>query len=258
MRILRRLLAPTGFVIFTALAFAPFAASAVTLLPPCTKTGDCGITDILAVFINIAEFLLAISGAVALGYFIWGGFQFILAGGKEDMVKTGKETIVRATIGIAIILLSGVMVRFVNEALTGKARNVCTVAGNKSGACVAKVGDTCKTEGNGALWVSLPAGYTGKSDNPSPVPESLECIEKSPEPGIPGCEKLNKALSDRNRLPEGTKYSCVAVDNPNVLSCVRGLCGGGAGSACCLCNDGHGNAVTCAGGANAGNPPAGK
>ncbi|MEK7546063.1 MAG: hypothetical protein AAB554_03215, partial [Patescibacteria group bacterium] len=67
-------------------ALAPIAAGAVTLLPPCTATGDCGISDILAVFINLAEFLLGIVGAVALGYFVYGGFVFILSRGSKGEV----------------------------------------------------------------------------------------------------------------------------------------------------------------------------
>ncbi len=49
----------------------PFAASAqIRILPPCTATGDCGITDMLAVIVNVAEYLIGISGAVALFYFV--------------------------------------------------------------------------------------------------------------------------------------------------------------------------------------------
>ena len=198
----------------------------------------------MAVFLNISEYLLGISGAVALAYFIWGGYQMVLSGGRSDMVQSGKDTLVRATIGIAIIFLSGVLVRFTQQALIGRSNNLCTAAQAASGACVPAVGDSCVvgTGTKSSLWISIPAGYSEPSDPAgSFIKENVMCIPAD------DCATLNTELTKRNRKEAAAGgYTCTDVSNPNVLSCVRGLCGSkGASFACCLCNDGHGGMNKC-------------
>ena len=208
----------------------PFAAQAITILPPCTQSGDCGVSDILGVLVNIAEFLLSIAGAVAFGFFIYGGILYILGGADEANVTKAKDTLRNATIGLIIIFASGILVRFTQSALTGVSGNICSVSSAKSGTCQPHIGDTC-AQGeapNGALWISIPSGYTD-AQNPAAtfVPESLECISKD------NCGNLNSTLKSRNRSDLAT-YTCMDVSSPNATSCVRGLCKGGANIACCI------------------------
>jgi len=205
-------------------AFAPLAASAITLLPPCTATGNCGISDMLGVFINLAEFLLGIVGAVALGYFVYGGFVFILSRGSKGEVDRAMGILRSAAIGIFIIFLSGVMVRFTTQALTGGTSAIPTV------------GETCKSgkpgvsdpKGDG-LWVSIPSGLKdGKV-----IPESLECVKKGTGMSKNGeCVDLNAKLAEHGRTE---KYTCIEISTAK--NCVRGLCAGtglDANWACCL------------------------
>jgi hypothetical protein len=258
-------------ILGAALAFAPLSAHAIVLLPPCTVDGNCGITDLLNVFVNFGELLLSITGAVALGFFIWGGFQMIISAGSAEKVKKGKDTLIRATIGIFIIMLSGVIVRFTSEALTGATGNVCiAVKGLKgvytfdggaakedgSNVCVPKVGDTCSNEtiteevddpnakkpGDkiklthpGAIWVSLPAGFSDENDPAgSFVPEGLFCLKKTAAVGVAGCQPLTEELKKRHRPAEELTYTCMSTSDPKASRCVRGICGGGADSACCI------------------------
>ncbi len=198
---------------------APLAASAITLLPSCTKTGDCGITDILAVFVNLAEYLLGISGAVALGYFVYGGFVFVLSRGSKGEVDRAFGILRSAAIGIAIIFFSGILVRFTTQALTGGQSAIPTI------------GETCdsrakKSVPNGdGLWISVPAGYTNPQDPAgSVIAEGLVCIPKD------DCKSLNSELQSRSR---SERYSCLPVGSGS--SCVRGLCASkSADYACCL------------------------
>lgn len=205
-------------IILPALAIIlPLSASAITLLPPCTASGNCGITDIVAVLINVAEYLLGISGAVALGFFVYGGFVFVLSRGSKAEVDKAFGILRSATIGIAIIFLSGVLVRFTTQSLTGGVSAIPTV------------GETCNPKTNKSaltgdgLWVSIPAG---RDSSGNLVPEGLVCVDKTDN-----CKSLNGVLNDRNRQ-DLAKYSCIDVSTAK--SCVRGLCGGGASSACCL------------------------
>jgi hypothetical protein len=260
---------PLKLILGAALVLTPLSAQAIVLLPPCTVDGNCGITDLLNVFVNFGELLLSITGAVALGFFIWGGFQMILSAGNTEKVKKGKDTLVRATIGIFIIMLSGVIVRFTSEALTGAKGNVCiAVKGakgvytfdggaakdDKSNVCVPKVGDTCSKEtvteevddpnkpGSkiklthvGAIWVSLPAGFTDENDPAgSFVPEGLFCLKKTAAVGPTGCQPLVEELKKRHRPAEELTYTCMSTSDQKASRCVRGICAGGADSACCI------------------------
>jgi hypothetical protein len=202
----------------------PFAASAqIRLLPPCTATGDCGVTDILAVFVNAAEYLIGITGAVALLFFVYGGFTFILAAGDKTKVGKAIGILKSAVIGIAIIFFAGVLVRFTTQALTGGTSKFPIVGENCKVDATAANGGVIDKNGDG-LWISIPPGLDA---NGQLIPETLKCI-----PTRKGCEALVKELEKRNRLE---KYSCKPIEDG--LSCVRGLCtdpGQGANIACCL------------------------
>lgn len=261
------------------LATTPLVAKAIKLLPECATTrdtklaGNCGISDLLSVFANFAEILLGISGALALGFFVWGGFQIIASAGNKDRVTKGKNTLVQATIGIFIIFLSGVIVRFTSEALTGQAANICLAVGTNTGVftvdgtaqgapCLPKLGDTCeKTESlgkcksqdqcvtimggtlcddgtcksYGGLWISIPAGFSDPKDpGGTYIPESLVCIKKTHSVGKDGCEPLNKELGDKRNRKQDAVFECMSTSEPDAARCVRGLCGGSADFACCI------------------------
>ena len=223
-------------------ALAPLAAQAqLKLLPSCATTsdpkqaGNCGISDILVVFGNLAEFLLGIVGAVALGYFVYGGFVFILSRGNRAEVDRAFGILRSAAIGVFIIFLSGVVVRFTTQALTGGTSAIptvgesCNVASKKS---VAQGG-----AGADGLWVLMPEGI---AQSGAVIPQSLVCIQK--EDKVPDkdqkagtkpypCGYLNEELKARQR-PE--TYNCIDVGKATT-SCVRGLCATfPAEFACCL------------------------
>jgi hypothetical protein len=201
-------------------ALAPLAAQAqLKLLPTCATSsdpkiaGNCSITDILVVFANLAEFLLGIVGAVALGYFVYGGFVFVLSRGNKGEVDRAFGILRAAAIGIFIIFLSGVFVRFTIQSLTGGTSAIPTI------------GETCdpaskksSLSGTG-LWVLMPAGL--RSDG-TRIPEGLVCIRKEDSATKSGadCANLNAELEGRQR-PE--RYSCIDVNTAST-SCVRGLC----------------------------------
>jgi hypothetical protein len=208
----------TKAAIWLALALAPFAASAITILPACTKTGDCALTDILAVVVNFAEFMLGISGAVALLFFVWGGLQMVVSFGDSGKAKEGMETIKRAIWGIAIIFMAGIIVRFTSAALTGG--EICNQANYDAGKCVAAAGDSCSSGKNSGLWILMPGGMVdGK-----PVGEKLKCVMKD------DCGDLNAKLTDLGR---SEVYTC--KDIGTAKTCVRGLCPDKPASyACCL------------------------
>lgn len=83
----------------------------------------CGLREALQVFGNITKLLLAIIGSVALLMFIFGGFTMILSAGNAERVQKGKNILVNAVIGIAIVFLSWVFINFVIIVLTQDSPN---------------------------------------------------------------------------------------------------------------------------------------
>lgn len=60
----------------------------------------------------IIQALLGIVGAGALLMFVWGGFHMIFSGGNEERIKKGRDTLLWAVLGIAIILSSYAILSF--------------------------------------------------------------------------------------------------------------------------------------------------
>jgi hypothetical protein len=75
---------------------------------PETETG--GFTATLRKFINIFSVIV---GVVAVIMIIVGGFRYITSGGASEKVTGAKNTILYAIIGLIIVALAQIIVRFV-------------------------------------------------------------------------------------------------------------------------------------------------
>lgn len=64
------------------------------------------------VYVNIINAILGILGGLALLFFIYGGFQFMLAGGNEERVAKAKKSLTWATLGIVVIIMSYSILQF--------------------------------------------------------------------------------------------------------------------------------------------------
>ena len=62
---------------------------------------------------NVINILTTIIGAVAIIMIIVGGMQIVFSGGDPGKVKNGREAIIYALIGIVIVLVAQVLVKFV-------------------------------------------------------------------------------------------------------------------------------------------------
>lgn len=121
-------------ILVFAFVFVPFqyASSSVQRqpLPSIGQTQDLstgsgeidnpiGIDDPRQIIGNVIKAILGIVGSLALLMFIYGGFTWITSGGNDEKVKKGKDAIVWAALGLAIIFFSYAMVNFVITAATG-------------------------------------------------------------------------------------------------------------------------------------------
>lgn len=83
----------------------------------CYCCGDCGFDDIVGIFINAADYLFGILGALALVFFIYGGLVWLTSGGSSTQIDKGKKIILGALIGILLALGAWLIVQFLITAL---------------------------------------------------------------------------------------------------------------------------------------------
>jgi len=104
------------------------AAMALTLLlvgtqalagnndPLPSTLGTININDFAARIIN---YILGLIGSIALILFVYGGFLWMTSAGRADAVKNGQKIIVWATIGMAVVFTSYILVKFFMEGVIG-------------------------------------------------------------------------------------------------------------------------------------------
>lgn len=78
------------------------------------NTSFTGLTDQL-----LTWFLIA-AGVIAVVYLVYGGILYITAGGDAEKATKGRTAVINAIIGIIIILLAYVIVRWVGSILQGR------------------------------------------------------------------------------------------------------------------------------------------
>jgi len=66
---------------------------------------------------NIINYILGILGVLALVMFISGGIMWMTSGGVPDKIKKGRDTLVWAILGLALIFFSYGLLDFILKAL---------------------------------------------------------------------------------------------------------------------------------------------
>jgi len=106
--------------------YALLAAGVVTLtfssvaqaeyrLPSPTNRSLTGSTSLSTLFTsistNVINIIFLIAGTLAVIYLLFSGVQYITAGGNADRVKTARQGIINAVIGIVIIMAAFFIIR---------------------------------------------------------------------------------------------------------------------------------------------------
>ena len=78
------------------------------------------VTSISQLYGRIIYAFLGLSGAVALVMFILGGFSWMTAGGNEEKVKKGRDTLIWASLGLVVIFSSYAVLKTIFETLDFK------------------------------------------------------------------------------------------------------------------------------------------
>ena len=92
--------------------------AAVSVAEDCKKVcGAYSLNDIVGVGVKATDILLALSGSVALLFFIYGGVTFLISGGSSEKVSKGKQIIINSIIGLVIVFTSFMIIQFTMDAL---------------------------------------------------------------------------------------------------------------------------------------------
>jgi len=78
----------------------------------CANNND-GVARVNHILKHIVNLLSAVVGVVAVIMIIFGGFRYITSGGNDTSVTGAKNTILYAIIGLIVVALAQVIVRFV-------------------------------------------------------------------------------------------------------------------------------------------------
>lgn len=80
-------------------------------------TNPLHTTDIRTIIGRMIQAILSVTGSIALLMFVYGGFLWLISAGSEDRVKTGKEVMKWATLGLVVIVTAYLIVSTIVTAL---------------------------------------------------------------------------------------------------------------------------------------------
>jgi len=76
-----------------------------------------GTQDLKTVVFLVINVIMGFLGIVAVVIILWGGFQWMTAGGNEDQVGSAKKTIIAGVVGLAIVIAAWAIAAFVVQNL---------------------------------------------------------------------------------------------------------------------------------------------
>lgn len=85
----------------------------------CQERGECSLEDTLQVFVNISNFVLGISGSLALALLIYGGLRWLTSQGDPESVKAGRKAMTGAVVGLFIVFGAFTLINVVTSVLRG-------------------------------------------------------------------------------------------------------------------------------------------
>lgn len=78
-----------------------------------------GTVTLEGLIARIINYALGLVGTISLLLFVYGGFIWMTSAGSSDKVKKGRDIIVWAVIGMAVVFMSYIAVKFVIQGLQG-------------------------------------------------------------------------------------------------------------------------------------------
>ncbi len=100
-----------GIYVSSFLLTALFTASPV-------YAASADVTKIQTFIVSVTGILTTLASAVAIGFFVWGGFGYITSSGNPEHLDRSKKTILYSAIGLAIVLGAFVLSNIVTQVAT--------------------------------------------------------------------------------------------------------------------------------------------
>jgi hypothetical protein len=83
-----------------------------------TSAAGGGMNIAVLILLAVVDILVHIAGLVAVGFVVYGGFQFVISQGEPGKIVSARKTILNAVIGLGIAILSSQIVKFVAKFLS--------------------------------------------------------------------------------------------------------------------------------------------
>lgn len=77
------------------------------------EQGQTAQSYVIRVIGNLIDFIMAISGGLAVFFIVYAGFQYVLARGQDDKIATAKTNLQWIIGGLILMFFAMVIVRFV-------------------------------------------------------------------------------------------------------------------------------------------------
>ena len=82
------------------------------------KTGGANSSNLTSVFQLVTNILLFLIGAISVIMIVVGGLKYTTSNGNAEMIKSAKNTIMYAIVGVIVAILAYAIVNFVISKLT--------------------------------------------------------------------------------------------------------------------------------------------
>jgi hypothetical protein len=113
---MKKIIAVSFLFLFLFLIISPIAHGAG--LVPCGEAGNpCRLCHIFVMFNTVYTFVLRMVAIIATLMIVIGGMYFLLAGGRPEMLKRGKDILTAAAIGLLIIFGAWLIINTVFAAI---------------------------------------------------------------------------------------------------------------------------------------------
>lgn len=97
---------------------APLARAAITNTAiPGGESPDSAPQQFAITMATLWQTIIIVGGLAFLLYFLWGGLNWILAGGDKGKLEESKSKITQGLVGLAILAASYVIVKFIESAI---------------------------------------------------------------------------------------------------------------------------------------------
>lgn len=100
--------------------FSPILAAPLGPIVPqggAYDTGNYELNDFMEMGINVSNIILGVVGSLALLIFVYGGIMMVISAGNTEKVSKAKGIIMAAVIGLGIVFISYLIIKFVMGAL---------------------------------------------------------------------------------------------------------------------------------------------